>query len=68
MQVATQVLYLPLPSYDVKIPGYVLSICDKAHVWPDWLTDGHNYDTQDRASIATSRGKNSTGLKESMTA
>jgi len=49
-----------LPFYVVsKFQLYVLLFRHKARVWRiDGQTDEQNYDPQDRASIAVSRGKN----------
>ena len=38
-----------------KYPQSIVWFCHKARVWQ---TDGQNYDYQDSASIAASRGKN----------
>ena len=42
-----------------KYLQYIVWFCQKARVWQtDRQADGQNYDSQDRASIAASRGKN----------
>ena len=42
-----------------KYPQCIICFCHKARVWQtDKRTDGQNYDSQDRASIAASRSKN----------
>ena len=42
-----------------KYPHCIVWFCYKARVWrTDGQTDGQNYDSQDRANIAASRGKN----------
>ena len=47
-----------------KYSQCVVWYCHKARVWhTDGRTDGQNYDSQDRASIAASRGKKQFGIR-----